>query len=94
MKVTSISHLKDHLSAHMERVRSGDSVLVTDRKRPVALLSPIRPADLSLDMQQLLTDGTVLPGSGKMSVDAFLALPKARIGKGITSATIEERDES
>ncbi len=94
MKVASISELKDHLSAHLEGVRGGDPLLVTERKRPVALLRAVVFDDLPEEMQGLLADGVVMPGIKKMSAEEFLAQPKARFAPGLTSAVIEERDES
>lgn len=40
MVETGIRDLRDHLSAWIDRVRDGETVLVTDRGTPVAKLSP------------------------------------------------------
>ncbi len=93
MKVASISDLKDRLSAHLEGVRGGDPLLVTERKRPVALLQAVDFDDLPEGMQGLLVEGVAMPGQKNLSADEFLALPKARIAPGLTTAVIEERDE-
>jgi antitoxin (DNA-binding transcriptional repressor) of toxin-antitoxin stability system len=42
MKTISISALKTHLSAELKKVRSGESLVVMDRKTPVALIEPWR----------------------------------------------------
>lgn len=94
MKVASISELKDRLSSHLEGVRGGDPLLVTERKRPVALLQAVDFDDLPEGMQGLLADGVAMPGKRRLSAGEFLALSKARIAPGLTSAVIEERDES
>jgi antitoxin (DNA-binding transcriptional repressor) of toxin-antitoxin stability system len=39
MNSASISELKSHLSAYLDRVREGEQVVVTDRGRPIAVLS-------------------------------------------------------
>jgi prevent-host-death family protein len=44
MKTATISETKNGLSALLDRVRHGETVLVTDRGRPVALLEPVARA--------------------------------------------------
>jgi prevent-host-death family protein len=39
MTNASISELKSRLSAYLDRVREGEQVVVTDRGRPIAVLS-------------------------------------------------------
>lgn len=41
MKLASISQTKNQLSALIEQVRHGETVVITDRDRPVAKLMPI-----------------------------------------------------
>jgi prevent-host-death family protein len=36
-----VADLKAHLSAHLRRVRDGETIVVTDRDRPVAKLVPV-----------------------------------------------------
>jgi prevent-host-death family protein len=45
MKTATISETKNSLSALLDRVRHGESILVTDRGRPVARLEPVAGAD-------------------------------------------------
>jgi len=45
MKTATISQTKNHLSALLDRVRHGETVLITDRSRPVARLEPVASAD-------------------------------------------------
>lgn len=42
MKRASISELKARLSAYLDLVRQGDDVIVTDRGRVIARLTPVR----------------------------------------------------
>jgi prevent-host-death family protein len=44
MKSASISEAKNRLSAYIDRVRRGETVVITDRGRPVAQLAPLDPA--------------------------------------------------
>ena len=41
MKTATISETKNGLSALLDRVRHGESILITDRSRPVARLEPV-----------------------------------------------------
>jgi prevent-host-death family protein len=41
MKMATISETKNSLSALLDRVRHGETVLVTDRGRPVARIEPV-----------------------------------------------------
>jgi len=43
MKTASISDAKNRLSAYIDRVRRGESILITDRGKPVARLAPLEP---------------------------------------------------
>jgi prevent-host-death family protein len=44
MKTASISEAKNRLSALIDRVRQGETVVITDRNRPVAQLAPLDSA--------------------------------------------------
>lgn len=44
MKTVSLRDMQHHLSEVMRHVDQGNEVLVTRRNRPVARLSPVRPA--------------------------------------------------
>lgn len=93
MKVSSISELKDGLSAHLELVRAGEIVVVTDRKSPVATLERIKPGTLSVDLAAMISVGIVAPRKEALDVEAFLAMPKEYGDGGLSTAIIEERQE-
>lgn len=46
MKKSSITNAKNRLSALIDQVQQGDSVLIVDRGRPVARLSPVAGNEL------------------------------------------------
>lgn len=57
-----IRELKNGLSRYIERVRAGEEVIVTDRGRPVARLSPV---DASTDrLADLVAEGLVRAPTG------------------------------
>ena len=45
MERVSISKLKDQLSAYLKKVQAGETVVVTDRNKPVARLTPISASE-------------------------------------------------
>ena len=51
MKEASISELKAHLSEYLADVRAGATVIVRDRRTPIARLTPLEPPgdDLRID---------------------------------------------
>jgi prevent-host-death family protein len=80
-----IRELKNGLSGYIDRVRKGEEVIVTDRGRPVARLSPLDAAHDRL--AQLVAAGIVrAPASSTRHV------PKRRItSKGTVSDLVAEQ---
>lgn len=91
MKTASISSLKNSLSAKLKGVIAGEPLLVTDHRKPVAVLQPLSGDFASEQMAGLVARGLVTPAAEVLDVDALLALPKAK-GTELTSAIIEARD--
>jgi len=89
----SISELKNKLSAYLDKVRAGESVLVLDRGVPVAEL---RAPSLSDDerLARLVRKGVLRPPKGKLPDDFFnRPMPKLPPGVSIVDAVIAEREE-
>jgi len=60
-----IRELKTHLSRHLKRVQAGERLLVTERGRSIATISPVEP---SVDVDwahQLVADGRAHWNGGK-----------------------------
>jgi prevent-host-death family protein len=94
MRTVNITDLKKNLSEHLERVRSGEELIVKVRNRPVARLVPI-PAgeDLNAEQEALVAAGLLRPPAKEKS-DDFLALPAPRVAMEDIQAVIRaERDE-
>ena len=53
MKRASVTEAKNRLSALLDRVRHGETVLIEDRGVPVALLAPVVGRDASDDLGRL-----------------------------------------
>ena len=93
MKVASISELKDNLSAHLERVRAGELVVVTDRRSPVATLEPIALGSMRGEIMTLVSEGVVAPRKVDLDLKAFFAKPVAQSEHSLVSAIQDERKE-
>jgi len=93
MKVASISELKDGLSAHLDLVRAGETVVVTDRRLPVATLERIAPGTLVDEVIALVAEARVAPRKQPLAVDLFLSMPRGSCPDGLGQAIIEERED-
>ena len=52
-----VRELKAHLSQYLDRVRAGETVVVTDRGKPVARIEPIAGDALPARLRQLISEG-------------------------------------
>lgn len=57
-----IRELKAKLSSYVERAGAGETIRVTDRGRPVAILGPLRAEDV---IEQGIREGWITPGNGE-----------------------------
>ena len=65
MDTVGIRELKTHLSHHLKRVQAGERLLVTERGRLIATISPVEPpADVDW-AHQLVADGRAHWNGGK-----------------------------
>lgn len=53
MTTCTVAEAKAHLSELLARVENGEALIITRRGRPVAQLSPIRPARRTADWQAI-----------------------------------------
>jgi prevent-host-death family protein len=92
MKKVSISELKNQLSAYLQGVRGGETIIVYDRSRPVARID--RVADEADDdrIAQLQRDGLLVPPLEPVPLD-LLRSPAPRASSSVLEALLEEREE-
>ncbi len=94
MAVTSVSDLKAHLSAWLEAVQRGEEVVVTDRGRPVATLTPIRGLEGEDERTVRLIAAGVLRPVREALPPEFWDLPRPRVpGNAAVEAILAERAE-
>jgi prevent-host-death family protein len=88
METIGIRELKTHLSRHLKRVRSGARLLVTDRGRAIATITPMEaPPDLDW-AHQLVAEGAARWNGAKPSGDR--RSPPV-VGKTAASIVLEDR---
>jgi len=94
MKTASISETKNHLSALLAEVRSGQTVLITDHGRPVARLESVAGsgADAPEDrVARLERKGLLVRARKAKDALAGLRPVAARGGASIVQALLDER---
>jgi prevent-host-death family protein len=91
----SIGRLKARLSQYLRQVRAGESVVVTDRGRPVARLMGLEGEKaLSGRSEELVRSGLARRPVRPLS-SAFLKIPRPSDAEGRSlEAVLEERGES
>jgi prevent-host-death family protein len=95
MKTTTVSKLKASLSEYLRSVKAGEEILVTERGRPIAKLTPVVSSDvLRDDLVEMEKQGFIKIGSGKLP-KGFWDLPRPKDPKGLVLKTaLREREES
>lgn len=98
MRRASISEAKNRLSADLELVRRGETILITDRNVPVAQIVPLAPGAGATDDERLrdlerrgvIRRARVRPGAGLLK-----RLPPApRTEADLLTALLADRDEA
>jgi antitoxin (DNA-binding transcriptional repressor) of toxin-antitoxin stability system len=93
MRTVGIRELKNRLSEYLRHVRSGESVLVTDRGEVIAEFSPpghgLADASVPAGLLGLARRGILTLGSpGDASV--YVALPRARRGRRSAAELLDD----
>lgn len=88
MKTVGVRQLKEHLSRYLKRVKSGESIIVTDRKKEVAVLVPY---GMETDEEKVLRSiqrGVAYWAGGKPK--GMMPLIASR-GEKVSDAVLEDR---
>lgn len=92
----SIGRLKARLSEYVRRARGGEAVVITDRGRPVARLSPLGASEAGLEghLAGLTRAGLIRPPERRLDPAQFLAAERPRDSEGrALGSVLEERAE-
>lgn len=97
MKSASVSEAKNGLSALLEEVGRGETVLITHRGRPVARMEPCRKMELTAREAEteLVRRGVAAPPRVLLDLERFLAAPVPRLAEGVSASrvVVAEREE-
>lgn len=96
MQRTSITEAKNNLSALIDRVRQGETVLICDRNRPVARLQPVGPGDDSGTdawLPGLVRDGLLATAGKPLSLRSLPKPIKPAKPASIVAALQADREE-
>jgi prevent-host-death family protein len=92
----SIAQLKNGLSGYLQRVRSGEAILIRDRNLPIARLEPLA-GDISAEEADLAAAGLLRLPSEPFDPHVILKFgPPARLRtkKHVSDIISEDRDSS
>lgn len=93
MKASTITEAKSGLSALIDQVRAGETIIITDRGVPVARLEPVATSnDPTGRVERLTRAGLMRPGIGELP-DELLAGPTVAAPEGVSLVdfVIDER---
>ena len=88
MKTVGIRELKRNLSQYLRSVKAGKKIVITDRKKEIAVIVPFKKVDDQGKILQLVREG-VADWSGEKP-RGISARIKSK-GKSISEAVIEDR---
>ena len=98
MNSATITEAKNGLSALLDQVKAGESVLITDRGIPVARIDPVSATDdpegwlLRLERKGLIRRGNGMPPDELLR--RMREIPRTRLPEGMSlvDAVLEERE--
>ncbi len=91
MEKATVSELRKHLSAYLEKVRAGESVLIMDHSRPVARLVGVAAQGPTDDrIARLESEGLLRRALGPTPKE-LLEEPPPKPGKSVLDALIKGR---
>lgn len=94
-KIVGSRELKTRLGKYLERVRAGETIVVTDRGKPVAELRPIEASDDPTEgqLRRMEAEGLLTRGSpGALTRLEPIPLPAGVSASGLVRADRDERD--
>lgn len=88
METIGIRKLKENLSYYMNRVKIGEGIIVTDRKRKIAVILPFEKGATEEKIYRLIQQGVASWSGGKPEgmPDRVVA-----VGASVSDAVVEDR---
>jgi prevent-host-death family protein len=93
MTTATITEAKNGLSALIDRVKAGETIVILDRGVPVARLEPVTAlSDPEGRLRDLERKGLIRRGTGRVPIELLRQPPpRSAGGTTITEAVLEER---
>ena len=93
MERATISQMRNHLSAYLQKVRAGESVLILDRNTPVARLEGVKAdTDGNEQLVQLEREGLLRRPKAPIPMKQLRITPP-RAKQSVLEALLEERED-
>jgi prevent-host-death family protein len=94
METSNIATAKNQFSRLIQLVKQGQTVMITERNKPVATLQPII-GSLTHGVEALCASGVLSPPRRNLDLTAFLSAPRVALapGNSLSRAVSEEREE-
>jgi prevent-host-death family protein len=87
-----IRELRQNASKYIERVKAGETLEVTERGRPVAVLAPLPPTTSVID--RLRAEGRLRPARGRIGdLPPPIKVDDPDIGRKLLEALDEQRED-
>ncbi len=94
MKKATISEIKNHLSAYLKRVRSGESVLIFDRNQPVARLERVMGSEYPDGrLMRLERSGHLKRGTQSLPME-LLSSPAPKSKQSVLQAQQKDKNQN
>ena len=88
MEMVGVKQLKENLSRYLKRVKAGERIMVTDRRKEVAMIVPCGQEPEEEKMLQLVQQGIAYWSGGKPTGISSRIVSK---GKSVSDAILEDR---
>ena len=88
METIGIRELKENLSRYMRRVKTGESIIVTDRKKQIAIIMPLEKKAKDEKIYQLIQRDMACWAGGKPKGMPIRIVSR---GSSVSDAVIEGR---
>ena len=89
MASVQIADLKNNLSAYLRKVRTGEEVIICDRKSPIAKIVPLSAIDLDLEAQELIAKGVLRAAKKPFDAEAFFAIGRGARMPRVSDAALQ-----
>ena len=91
MRTIGIRELRQNASRYLRMVRDGESIEVTDRGEPIAMITPIRKDEAA--RERLIREGKLIPAENPSRSFADIVRIKRKPGEpSLSELIIEERE--